>query len=144
MASLLRNTLFGSVWIMPAGCFHLESLRCRRLQSCADMANPAISLGNSKKEWEFLLKNTNNKKAISNRHGLILPFILRRLFYRNARGPQHILNENSVSRGGIVDEDVRDRSDELTVLNDGAARRECDQVGTTKLNGNFIKFIVLG
>ena len=31
---------------------------------------------------------------------------------------QHILNKNPVPRGGIVDQHVRDRSDELADLND--------------------------
>ena len=44
---------------------------------------------------------------------------------------QHIFNENTVARGGVVDEHVGDRSDELAVLNDGAAGHECVQVGTT-------------
>ena len=44
---------------------------------------------------------------------------------------QHILNENAVASGGIVDQHVGDRSDELAVLNDGRARHECVQVGTT-------------
>ena len=36
---------------------------------------------------------------------------------------QHIFNENAVARGGIVDEDVCHRADELAVLNDGRARQ---------------------
>jgi hypothetical protein len=36
-------------------------------------------------------------------------------------GIQHILNENSVPRCGIVDEHVRHRADELAVLNNGGA-----------------------
>ena len=44
---------------------------------------------------------------------------------------QHILNKNAVSRGGIVYEDVRDRADELAVLDNGASAHECVQVGTT-------------
>ena len=53
-----------------------------------------------------------------------LPYILRlrRLCHGHLYGIEHILNENSVTRGGIVDEDVRHRSDELSVLDDGAAR----------------------
>ena len=47
---------------------------------------------------------------------------------------QHIFNENTVSRGGIVDENVSDRADELSVPDDGAATHECVQVGTTKIN----------
>ena len=52
---------------------------------------------------------------------------------------QHILNENSVTRGGVVDEHVRHSSDELAVLDDGAARQECGQVGTTVFNEKFTK-----
>jgi len=37
------------------------------------------------------------------------------------RRAEHILNENAVAGGGIVDEHVRDRADRLAVLNDGAA-----------------------
>ena len=40
---------------------------------------------------------------------------------------QHIFNKNSVPRGGIADEDVRDSSHELSVLNDGASAHECGQ-----------------
>ena len=40
---------------------------------------------------------------------------------------EHILNENAVSCGGIVYENVGYRSDELTVLYDGRARHECGQ-----------------
>ena len=50
---------------------------------------------------------------------------LRRLLHRHLRGVQHILNKNSISRGGIVDEHVRNRADELAVLNDRRARYEC-------------------
>ena len=67
---------------------------------------------------------------------LILP--LRRLRHRHLRGVQHIFNENAVSRGGIVDEHVRYRADELAVLNDRRARHECGQVGTTIINRNLI------
>ena len=43
------------------------------------------------------------------------------------RGIQHIFNKYAVSRGGVVDENVRHSSDELSVLNDWAARHECGQ-----------------
>ena len=66
----------------------------------------------------------------------ILP--LRCLRHRHLRGVQHILNENTVSRGGIIDQYVRDRSDELAVLNDRRARHECGQEGTTIINRNLI------
>ena len=41
---------------------------------------------------------------------------LRRLRHRHLRRVQHIFNENTVARGGVVDEHVGDRSDELAVL----------------------------
>ena len=47
---------------------------------------------------------------------------LRRLLHRHLRGVQHILNENAVPRGGIVDHNVRDRTYKLAVLDDGGAR----------------------
>ena len=47
---------------------------------------------------------------------------------------QHIFNENSVPRGGIIYQNVCYRSYELAVLDDGAARHECVQVGTTISN----------
>ena len=37
---------------------------------------------------------------------------------------QHIFNKNSVARGGIADEDVSDRADEVPILNDRAAAWE--------------------
>ena len=51
---------------------------------------------------------------------------------------QHIFNENSVSGCRIVDEDVGDRADELAVLDDGATRHECVQVGTTLFINSFV------
>ena len=52
---------------------------------------------------------------------------------------QHIFNENTVPRSGIVDQNVGDGADELAVLNDRTATHECIQVGTTLFNGNFTK-----
>jgi hypothetical protein len=40
---------------------------------------------------------------------------------------QHIFNENSVPRGGIVDEDMGDSPHELSVLNDRRSRQVCGQ-----------------
>ena len=40
--------------------------------------------------------------------------------------------ENAVARGRVVDQDVGDCSNELAVLDDGGARHECGQEGTTK------------
>ncbi len=54
-------------------------------------------------------------------------------------GIQHIFNENAVSRGGIVDQHVSDRPDELAVLNDRASAHECGQEGTTVFHKIFIK-----
>ena len=46
---------------------------------------------------------------------------------RHLRRVEHIFNENAVARGGIVDENVGDRPDKLTVLDDGGAAHECGQ-----------------
>ena len=54
------------------------------------------------------------------------------------RGVPHIFNENSVSRGRIVDQHVGDSAHELAVLKDGAARQECGQSRTTKCVITFI------
>jgi len=40
---------------------------------------------------------------------------------------QHILNEDPVARGGIIDENVCDGTHELAVLDNGGARLECGQ-----------------
>ena len=63
---------------------------------------------------------------------------LRRLRHRNICRIKHIFNENSVARGGIVDEHVGHRVDEFTVLDDRAARHECGQVGTTLFMNFFV------
>ena len=49
---------------------------------------------------------------------------------------QHILNEDAVPLGWICDEHVSYCSDELAVLDYGAARHECGQEGTTILTKN--------
>ena len=55
---------------------------------------------------------------------MILPF----LFYPAvAHLIQHIFNKNPVPRGGIADEHVGHRADEVPVLNDRAAAHECGQ-----------------
>ena len=46
---------------------------------------------------------------------------------------------SAFARCGGVDEGVGDRADELAVLNDGAARHECGQVGTTVFYKKFMK-----
>ena len=51
---------------------------------------------------------------------------------------EHIFDKNAVALCGIVDHDVGDRTDELTVLNDGRAAQECAQVGITFFNKKFI------
>ena len=50
---------------------------------------------------------------------------------------EHILNENAVSGGRVIYENVRYRADELAVLDDRASARECGQEGTTLFNGKF-------
>ena len=47
---------------------------------------------------------------------------LRCLCHWDLCGVEHILDEDTVARGGVVDEHVGDSTDELTVLNDGRAR----------------------
>ena len=50
---------------------------------------------------------------------------------------EHILYKNSVADGGIADQHVGHSSDQLAVLDNGAARHECVQVGTTVFNKKF-------
>ena len=52
---------------------------------------------------------------------------------------QHIFDEDAVPRGGVVDEDMGDGSDQLAILHDGRAAHECVQVRTTVFNGKLIK-----
>ena len=52
---------------------------------------------------------------------------LRRLCHGNICGIQHIFNKYTVSRSGIVYEDVRHGTDQLTVLNYRRAAHECGQ-----------------
>ena len=73
--------------------------------------------------------------------GMILLFSSPR---RNGHIDEHIFEEDSISRCRIVDQHVRHRADQLAVLNNRRAAHECGQEGTTKFNGNLIKFIVLG
>ena len=70
---------------------------------------------------------------------MISPAILRlrRSLLWHLRRVQHILNENSVPRCRIVYHNVRDRADELAVLDNGAAAHECGQEGTTVFNKKF-------
>ena len=63
----------------------------------------------------------NTKGNIKLIFRMILPFKLRRLRHGHLRGVEHIFNENAVPRGGIVDQHVSHRADELAVLNDGRA-----------------------
>ena len=52
-------------------------------------------------------------------HYSLFIFVLRRPRQRHLHRIEHIFNENAVPRGGIVDQHVGDRTDELAVLNDG-------------------------
>ena len=54
------------------------------------------------------------------------------LFRQRAHLTQHVVDKYSVPRGGVVDQDMGDRTDELAVLDQGGARQECGQEGTTK------------
>ena len=56
---------------------------------------------------------------------MILPFKLRRLRHGHLRSVEHIFNKDPIPRGGIADEDVSDRADEVPVLNDRAAAWVC-------------------
>ena len=58
---------------------------------------------------------------------MILPFRLRRLCHVNVGSIQHILNKNPIPRRRIVYHYVCDGSDQLTVLDNRAARHECGQ-----------------
>ena len=58
------------------------------------------------------------------------------------RGVQHIFDKNPIARGGVVYHHVRDRADELAVLDDGGAAhaaddaaREGDQGGILDVDG---------
>lgn len=52
-------------------------------------------------------------------------------------GGEHILNKDAVACGGVADEDVGNGAHDLAVLDNGAARHECGQVGTTVFNEKF-------
>ena len=56
---------------------------------------------------------------------MILPLLLRRRFQRACHIGEHILNENAVARGGVVDHHVGDGADELAVPDQGAAAQMC-------------------
>ena len=47
---------------------------------------------------------------------------------------KHILKEDVVARGRIVDQHMGDSTHVLAVLNDRATRQGCGQEGTTKFN----------
>ena len=64
--------------------------------------------------------------------------ILRRLLHRHLCRVQHIFDKDAVAAGGVVDHNVSHRADKLAVLNDGRARHECGQVGTTVFYKKFI------
>ena len=50
--------------------------------------------------------------------GGILPLCLTCLRHGHLRRVEHIFDEDAISRGGVVDENVRHSSDELAVLDD--------------------------
>ncbi len=62
---------------------------------------------------------------------------LRRFLYGRLRGIEHIFNKYPVACGGVADEDVGNGPHDLAVLDNGAARHECGQVGTTVFNEKF-------
>ena len=64
------------------------------------------------------------KKAISNRFyvGMILPSCL---WCEISHLRQHILNKNTVARGGVVYENVCHRAHQLSVLDDRATAQVC-------------------
>ena len=66
-----------------------------------------------------------------------MPFRLRRFHHVNVGGIQHILYKYSIPLGWLGYHHMGDSSDELAVLNDGAAAHECGQVGTTVFNKKF-------
>ena len=70
---------------------------------------------------------------------MILPFQLRCFCHGHSCGIEHILNKNSVPRGGVADQHVRDRADELAILDDRAAAQVCGQERTTVFCKIFIK-----
>ena len=52
---------------------------------------------------------------------------LRCLCRGHLRCGEHIFNKNAVAFRGVAHHNVRDRADELAVLNDGGAGHECGQ-----------------
>ena len=64
---------------------------------------------------------------------------LRRFLHRHLCRRQHILNKDPVPRRRVADHHVGHSADELAVLDDGRARHECSQEGTTLFNGKFTK-----
>ena len=69
---------------------------------------------------------------------------LRRLCHRYLCCVQHILDEDAVPRGGIVDQHVGDGTNQLAVLDDRGAGQVSGQDRTTKFNRNFMKIFILG
>ena len=70
---------------------------------------------------------------------MILPF----LFYHAATSFDSAYSQYKYPYPvvGVVDEDVRHRAGEPTVLNDWATAQECGQEGTTNFVISFIKFL---
>ena len=73
---------------------------------------------------------------------MILPFKLRRLRHGHLRSVEHIFDEDSVAACGVVYKHVGHRAHELAVLDDGGARHECGQEGTTVFY-NFLTILTL-
>ena len=44
---------------------------------------------------------------------------------------QHLFDKDAVAGGGVGDENVGDRADDLAVLQDGATAHECVNIGPT-------------
>ena len=67
-----------------------------------------------------------------------IAFVLRRRFQRACHIGEHILNENAIPRGGVVDHHVGDRADELAVPDQGAAAQMCVQSRTSFMKKHFL------
>jgi hypothetical protein len=66
-------------------------------------------------------------------------FSLRRPRHGQLHGSEHVFNKDAVSRCRIIDQNVRHSTYKLSVLDNGRARHECGQVGTTVFYKIFIK-----
>ena len=43
----------------------------------------------------------------------------------------HVFDEDAVAGGGVVDENMGNRADQLAILDDGAAAHQCVNIGPT-------------